>query len=266
MGGWAYNMNPKTSKAPAIIEIKGLKNHLGGQWVHSNVNLQIEKGEIFAIIGGSGSGKTTIIRSILMLQKPTSGLIRVFGKDIYSLGEDAANTLRKRWGMLFQHSALFSAFTVLENILFPMRELTTLNGRFMEQLAMLKLTLVGLPKEAAGKLPSELSGGMQRRAAAARAIAMDPELLFLDEPTSGLDPHSARQFDELIIFLRDTLNLTVVIISHDLESIKRCTDRVAFVGNGEIIDVQPIEQLMENPHPLIKDYFNKFAQTTKARQ
>lgn len=242
---------------PNIIEIKGLKNNLGGQWVHSDVNLTIKKGEILAIIGGSGSGKTTILRSILMLQKPTAGIIRVFGENIGKYNEQEANALRRRWGMLFQHSALFSALTVLENIMFPMSELASLDKQFMRELAMLKLSLVGLPKEAAAKLPSELSGGMQRRAAAARAIAMDPELLFLDEPTTGLDPHSARQFDELIVFLRNALNLTVVIVSHDMESIKKCTDRVAFIGEGKILDVQPIHELMHNEHPLIADYFRK---------
>lgn len=240
-----------------IIEIKGLKNYLGGQWVHSNVNLTVNQGEILAIIGGSGSGKTTILRSILMLQKPTAGTIRVFGKNISTLNEQGANALRRRWGMLFQHSALFSALTVLENIMFPMGELTKLDKKFMRELAMLKLSLVGLPKEAAGKFPAQLSGGMQRRAAAARAIAMDPELLFLDEPTSGLDPLSARQFDELVVFLRDALNLTVVIISHDIESLTRCTDRVAFIGDGKVISVEPINNLMNNQNPLIVEYFSK---------
>lgn len=241
-----------------VIEIEGLKNYLGGQWVHSDVNLAVQKGEIFAIIGGSGSGKTTILRSILMLLKPTAGVIRVFGQALGSMDEQEANTLRQRWGMLFQHSALFSALSVLENIMFPMRELAHLDTQLMRELAMLKVLMVGLPKEAAGKIPSELSGGMQRRAAAARAIAMDPELLFLDEPTSGLDPLSAKQFDELILFLRDTLNLTIVVVSHDIESLKRTTDRVAFVGKGKILSIEPIEDLMQNKHPLIADYFSKF--------
>ena len=241
-----------------VIEISGLKNYLGGQWVHSNVNLNVEKGEILAIIGGSGSGKTTVIRSVLMLQKPTAGTIRIFGEDIATLSDEAANKLKRRWGMLFQHSALFSAMTVLQNIMFPMKELTTLDKDFIQELALLKLSLVGLPKEAANKFPSQLSGGMQRRAAAARAIALDPELLFLDEPTSGLDPLSARQFDNLIVFLRNALNLTVVIVSHDIESLKRCTDRVAFIGGGEIISVQPINELMKNKHPMIADYFSHY--------
>lgn len=241
-----------------IIEIKGLKNYLGGQWVHSDVNLTVNQGEIVAIIGGSGSGKTTILRSVLMLQKPTAGDIHVFGEDISTLDDHAANNMRRRWGMLFQHSALFSGMTVLENIMFPMKELTSLNKEFMKKLAMLKLSLVGLPKESASKYPAQLSGGMQRRAAAARAIAMDPELLFLDEPTSGLDPLGARKFDDLVLFLRDALNLTIVIVSHDMESLKRCTDRVAFVGEGKILSIEPINKLMKNKHPLIADYFREF--------
>lgn len=238
-----------------VIEIKGMKNFLGGQWVHSDINLTVEKGEILAIIGGSGSGKTTIIRSVLMLLKPTAGMIKVFGQDISHLDTHQAFLLRRRWGMLFQHSALFSSMTVLENIMFPMREFTHLPTQFMQELALLKLALVGLPKEAAGKLPSELSGGMQRRAAAARAIAMDPELLFLDEPTTGLDPRSARLFDDLVVFLRDSLNLTVVMVSHDIESLKRTTDRVAFVGEGKILSVEPINELMKNKNKMIADYF-----------
>ncbi|QMT60812.1 ABC transporter ATP-binding protein [Legionella sp. PC997] len=241
----------------SIIEIKGLKNCLGGQWVHSDVNLTVEKGEILAIIGGSGSGKTTILRSLLMLLKPTAGTIKIFGQDISHLDMEQSFLLRRRWGMLFQHSALFSSMNVIENVMFPMREFTSLDPQFMYELALLKIALVGLPKEAAGKLPSELSGGMQRRAAAARAIAMDPELLFLDEPTTGLDPLSARLFDELIIFLRDSLKLTIVMVSHDIESLKRTTDRVAFIGDGKILSVEPIKDLMKNKNKIIAGYFSK---------
>ncbi len=239
-----------------VIEIKGMKNFLGGQWVHSDVNLTVEKGEILAIIGGSGSGKTTILRSLLMLLKPTSGLVKIFGQDISQLDAHQSFLLRRRWGMLFQHSALFSSMNVLENIMFPMHEFTNLSPDFMRELALLKLALVGLPKEAAGKLPSELSGGMQRRAAAARAIAMDPELLFLDEPTTGLDPHSARLFDDLVVFLRNSLNLTIVMVSHDIESLKRTTDRVAYIGDGKILSVEPINDLMKNKNKMIVDYFS----------
>ena len=240
-----------------VIEIKGLKNFLGGQWVHTDVNLTVEKGEILAIIGGSGSGKTTILRSLLMLLKPTEGSIKVFGQDIRSLDAHQSFMLRRRWGMLFQHSALFSSMNVLENVMFPMQEFTNLEPAFMQELAMLKIALVGLPNEAAGKLPSELSGGMQRRAAAARAIAMDPELLFLDEPTTGLDPRSARLFDELVVFLRNALNLTIVMVSHDIESLKRTTDRVAFIGEGKVLSVEPIKELMKNKNPMIVEYFSK---------
>lgn len=241
-----------------VIEIRGVSNYLGNQWVHTDVNLTVQKGEILAIIGGSGCGKTTILRNLLMLLKPTAGTIEVFGEAIYRLDATQAIALRRRWGMLFQHSALFSAMNVLENVMFPMQEFTTLDPEFMQELALLKIAMVGLPIDSAGKFPSELSGGMQRRAAAARAIAMDPELLFLDEPTTGLDPRSARLFDELIIFLRNALNLTIVMVSHDVESLKRTTDRVAFVGEGRIIAVEPIAELMKNKNPLIVDYFSKF--------
>lgn len=243
--------------AEPVIEIKGLKNYLGGQWVHKDVNLTVYQGEIFAIIGGSGSGKTTILRSLLMLMQPTEGELKIFGQNLKNITGRQADAIRKRWGMLFQHSALFSALTVLENIMFPMHELTDLQKEFMEELALLKISLVGLPRESASKYPAELSGGMQRRAAAARAIAMDPELLFLDEPTTGLDPKGARQFDDLILYLRDTLNLTVVMVSHDVESLRRTTDRIAFVGEGKILAIEPYEELIKNPHPQIAEYFSK---------
>lgn len=240
-----------------VIEISNLNNRFGNQWVHQDLNLNIKKGEILAIIGGSGSGKTTLIRSLLMLQRPTSGSIKVFGQNIQNISHAAAQKIRSRWGMLFQHSALFSAMTVAENIMFPMQELTHLNPKQMRDLADLKLALVGLPQYAGDLYPSELSGGMQRRAAAARAIAMDPELLFLDEPTTGLDPISARQFDELIVLLRNSLNLSIVIISHDVNSLERCTDRVAFIGEGKVLALEPIEDLKKNPNPMIQDYFSK---------
>lgn len=241
-----------------VIHIQGMKNYLGGQWVHREINLTVKQGEILAIIGGSGSGKTTLLRSILMLLEPTAGSIKVFGEEIYTLDAEAAFLLRRRWGVLFQHSALFSSLTVLENVMFPMQQFTTLDPEFMRELALLKIALVGLPSSAAGKFPTELSGGMQKRAAAARAIAMDPELLLLDEPSTGLDPRSARLFDEMVVFLRDALNLTVVMTSHDVESLKRTTDRVAFVGDGKILSVEPINELMNNKNPLIAEYFSTF--------
>ncbi len=240
-----------------IIKITGLQNYLGKQWVHKDLNLTVNRGEIVAIIGGSGSGKTTIFQSMLMLIKPTHGTIEILNQNIQELSTAAMNLLRRRWGVLFQHSALFSTLTVIENILFPMREFTSFTCDFLYKLAMLKINLVGLTANDANKFPIELSGGMQRRVATARAIAMDPELLFLDEPTTGLDPKSARQFDDLILFLRHALKLTVVMISHDLESLKKITDRVAFVGEGKILAIAPLEELMQDKHPLIMEYFNK---------
>lgn len=245
-------------ESDSIINIQNLQNCFSGQWVHKDVNLDIRQGEIVAIIGGSGSGKTTIIRSILMLLTPTAGKIRVFGQDISTLNDVEKTALRRRWGMLFQHSALFSSMTVLENIMFPMQEFTELSLEFMEALALLKIAMVGLSPEAAYKYPSELSGGMQRRAAAARAIAMDPELLFLDEPTTGLDPRSARLFDELVLFLRKSLQLTIVMISHDMESLKKASDRVIFIGEGKVLAAEPYEKIIKNPHPCIAEYFSKF--------
>jgi len=248
---WTYKMSEN------VIEITNLDNKFWKQWVHKDLNLSVKKGEILAIIGGSGSGKTTLLRSVLMLQKPTAGTIRVFGQNIHNISHDAAQNIRSSWGMLFQHSALFSALTVAENIMFPMQELTNGTSKQMMDLAKLKIALVGLPPHAANLYPSELSGGMQRRAAAARAISMDPELLLLDEPTTGLDPISARQFDELIVLLRNSLNLSIVIISHDISSLERCTDRVAFIGEGKVLAIEPIKQLKKNPNPLIQDYFSK---------
>jgi len=239
-----------------IIEIRNLDNKFGKQWIHHKLQLDIPKGEILAIIGGSGSGKTTLLRSMLMLQEPLAGEIKIFGENLKNITHAKAQKIRSRWGVLFQHSALFSAFTVLENIMFPMQELTNLTKQQQQDLALLKISLVGLPNHAANMYPYELSGGMQRRAAAARALAMDPELLFLDEPTTGLDPISARQFDELIVLLKNSLNLTIVIISHDIASLERCTDRVAFIGEGKVLALEPIEQLKLNQHPLIAQYFS----------
>lgn len=242
-------------KHEIIIEVKDLKNQLGGQWVHKGIDLDIYRKEIIAIVGGSGSGKTTFLRSILTLLKPTSGVINVFGTDIVSASTQQLAKVRKRWGVLFQRSALFSSMNVLENILFPMREFFPhLPEEFMKQMGLLKINWVGLPLSAAYKFPSELSGGMQKRAAAARAISLDPELLFLDEPTSGLDPVSSREFDQLILNLRDMLGLTVVVVTHDPESLK-VTDRVAFLAEGKLVDCAHVDELKKNPHPAVQEYF-----------
>jgi phospholipid/cholesterol/gamma-HCH transport system ATP-binding protein len=238
-----------------IIQVKNLKNKLGGTWVHNGIDLDIQKKEIIGIVGGSGSGKTTFLRSLLMLQKPTSGSIKIFDIDILTAKNKDLDPIRRRWGVLFQQSALFSSMTVLENVIFPVREfIPDLPESFMQQVGLLKIRLVGLPISAAYKFPAELSGGMQKRAAAARAIVLDPELLFLDEPTSGLDPVSSRGIDKLILDLRDMLGLTIVVVTHDPESLK-VTDRVAFLGNGKLIDFAPLDELKRNQDSTIQAYF-----------
>lgn len=246
----------KSDLREIIIEISHLKNFLGGLWVHEDVNLSVNQGEIVAILGGSGSGKTTILRSILMLLKPTEGSIKIFGHKLSECTAKQAYYIRRRWGVLFQQSALFSSLTVLENVMFPLNEFTKLSLETKRELALLKISMSGLPASAAKKFPAELSGGMQKRAALARALIMDPELLFLDEPTSGLDPRSARDFEELILHLRDWLNLTVVMVSHDLDLLKRTTDKVIFLGEGKVLAETTLEELIKMQHPLIMDYFS----------
>lgn len=238
-----------------IIEVRGLCNFLGGNWVHKNLDLTIKKGELYAIVGGSGSGKTTLLRSLLMLQKPTSGTIKIFGIDVVNASVKDAQHVRHRWGMLFQHGALFSSLTVLENVLFPLKEFTKLSPGLLTEIAMMKIALTGLQEDAAHKLPGELSGGMLKRAALSRALALDPELLFLDEPTSGLDPQGADEFDELIIALKEALNLTIVMVSHDLDSLWGVTNQVAFIGEGRVLAEQTMAELVMNPNPIIKNYF-----------
>jgi phospholipid/cholesterol/gamma-HCH transport system ATP-binding protein len=239
-----------------IIEVNQLRCDLGGTKILDNVTFDVEKGEIFAIVGGSGSGKTTILRNLIMLIKPTSGEIKIFGNNIWASSSEVASQLRQRFGVMFQHSALFSSLTVLENVMFPLREFTSLSLKDCRALAYLKIAFVGLPGSSAHKLPGELSGGMQKRAALARAIVLDPELLFLDEHTSGLDPQGAEELDALISSLRDALDLTIVMVTHDLDSLWAIADKVAFIGEGTIIASQPMQQLIKNSHPIIQTYFS----------
>jgi len=240
----------------SIIEVKHVKIQLGGEWVHKDINLSIKQGEIFAIVGGSGSGKTTLLREILMLQKPKSGTVRVFDLELTNATPAMLLNVQKRWGVLFQQNALFSALTVLENTSFPLYEHTTLDDQSVRELALFKIVLAGLPLDSANKYPSELSGGMQKRAGLARAIVLDPEILFLDEPTAGLDPVSAAGFDHLVLTLKKTMGLTIVIVTHDLDTLWRVTDRVAFLGEGKVLSVEPIAALVKNSHPLIQKFFS----------
>lgn len=240
----------------AIIEVSHLTNELNNQRIHDDVNLTIMPKEIVAIVGGSGSGKTVLLRTILMLIKPVAGNIRVFGQNVFECDEQTMEKIRHRWGVLFQHSALFSGLTVLENVMFPLQALSKLSPKLQQEIALFKIFLVGLDSSALQKYPAELSGGMQKRVALARALVLDPELLFLDEPTSGLDPHSAGALDELILKLRETLQLTVVMITHDMDSLWRVADQVAFLGEKKILAMAHMTELVKNPHPLIQAYFS----------
>lgn len=239
-----------------IVEVKNLKSYLGHAWVHKDLNLSIKRGEIFAIIGGSGSGKTVLLREILQLQKPHSGSIKVFNKELTTASPTTLLDIQRRWGVLFQQNALFSSLTLLENTSFPLKEHTGLDEETIPKLAALKILLAGLPLSAVNKYPAELSGGMQKRAALARAIVLDPELLFLDEPTAGLDPANVIAFDKLILNLQSTMGLTIVIVTHDVDSLRRIANRVAFLGEGKVLCIGTVDELMQNPHPLIQEFFN----------
>lgn len=238
-----------------VIKLDNVKISIAGQWIHKGINLQVRRGEIVAIVGGSGSGKSTILREILLLLTPTSGSIEVFGKDISKLSPPDTQALQRRWGVLFQQSALFTSLTILENIAFPLHEHTQLDKITIQELALLKLLAVGLPIESAIKYPAELSGGMLKRAALARAIILDPELLLLDEPTSGLDPQGAEAFDELLLNLRTVLGLTILMVTHDLDTLWQITDKVAFLYQGRIVEFLPIKQLIESTQAAIHAYF-----------
>ena len=241
--------------ADTVIAVRGLRTQFGATVIHENLDLAIRRGEVVALVGGSGSGKTTLLRAIIMLLKPAAGSIQLFGQEIVGISEGAAFRLRRRFGMLFQQGALFSSLTVRENVAVPLREHTRLSARQIAEIADLKIALAGLPADAAVKLPRELSGGMLKRAALARALALDPALLFLDEPTAGLDPVSAGAFDDLVVQLKESLGLTVVMVTHDLDSLWQATDRVAFLGEQRVIGYAPMRELIESTHPLIQAYF-----------
>jgi phospholipid/cholesterol/gamma-HCH transport system ATP-binding protein len=238
----------------AVVEVTGLSNYFGRQVVHKNLDLCIEEGEVFGIVGGSGSGKSVLLRSILGLQKPRAGTVKLYGRDITRMSAAELRRVKAGYGVTFQEGALFSALTVLQNIQLPMVEHLQLPTRMLDELAMLKLKLVGLRPDAAHKFPSQLSGGMVKRVALARALALDPKLLFLDEPTSGLDPISAQAFDELVQYLRRELALTVVMITHDLDTLYGICTRVGVLVNGRMIS-DTLANIARNPQPWIHAYF-----------
>ncbi len=238
-----------------VLEIEGLETRFGPQVVHQGLDLRIDAGQVVAIVGGSGAGKTTLLREMIMLQKPAAGTIRLFGEEVVNAPLEREQRLRRRFGVLFQQGALFSALTVKENVMVPLAEHTDISRHLMGELAELKIALAGLPPLAANKYPRELSGGMIKRAALARALALDPDLLFLDEPSAGLDPISAGALDDLILQLREALGLTVVMVTHDMDSLWRVTDKVAFIGEKRVLRLGPMRELVDDPHPLIQHYF-----------
>jgi len=245
-----------TSAKEIVISVRDLVVQFGEHRVMDGLDLDVFRGEVLGFVGGSGQGKSVLMRSILGLARRRAGVIRLFGQDRDALPPRQRRALEQRWGVLFQNGALFSGLTVRQNIQMPMRENRDLSTRFMDDLAMLKLELVGLPFDAADKLPSELSGGMVKRAALARALALDPELLFLDEPTSGLDPIGAADFDELIGTLQKTLGLTVFMVTHDLDSLYSICDRIAALAGGKVIGSGSIQQLLASDHPWLRAYFH----------
>jgi phospholipid/cholesterol/gamma-HCH transport system ATP-binding protein len=237
-----------------IIEAHGIVNRFGTQVVHDGLDLTVHAGEIFGIVGGSGSGKSVLLNTLLGLRRPQAGEVRIRGTDITQLDDAALRSLKTLYGVTFQAGALFSALTVIQNVQLPMLEHLHLSPRALEELAMLKVRLVGLPPEAAYKYPSQLSGGMVKRAALARALALDPQLLLLDEPTSGLDPISAAAFDELLLGLQRELALTVVMITHDLDSIFRNCNRVGVIVDRKLV-AGDLDTIVHHPHPWIQAYF-----------
>jgi phospholipid/cholesterol/gamma-HCH transport system ATP-binding protein len=238
-----------------LLEVQGIVNRFGAQIVHNGIDMRVYEGEVFGIIGGSGAGKSVLLRTILGLRKPNAGTVRFLGRELGSMSAAEMHSLKASYGVTFQQGALFSSLSVSQNVQLPMLEHLQLTPRALEQLALLRVQLVGLPAEAASKYPSQLSGGMIKRAALARALALDPVLLFLDEPTSGLDPISAAAFDELVIYLRRELKLTVVMITHDLDTIFRICSRVGVIVDGRMISAT-LEAIVQNPHPWIQAYFH----------
>lgn len=238
-----------------IIRVRGLSNAFGEQVVHDNLDLDVYRGEILGVVGGSGTGKSVLMRSIIGLQRYQAGSVEIFGRQVTGLGEREEQEIRRHWGVLFQNGALFSALTVAENIEVPLREFYHLDDELMDEIAAYKIAMTGLPPEAGPKYPSELSGGMRKRAGLARALALDPALLFLDEPTAGLDPIGAAAFDELIKSLKETLGLTVFLITHDLDTLYAICDRVAVLADRKVLKVGTIPELLEFDHPWIQEYF-----------
>ncbi len=244
-----------TNRDDVVIEMRNVATKYGSHIVHAGLDLDVRRAEIFALVGGSGSGKSTLLREMILLQRPDAGAIRVLGADILSLNEERTNALLKRIGVMFQHGGLFGSLNVSENIGLPLREHTSLDDALIDKIAAWKLALSGLRPETGAQYPAELSCGMMKRASLARALALDPELLFLDEPTAGLDPASAAGVDELVIKLRDLYGLTIIMITHDLDLLWRVADRVAVLGDGKVQGIGSMDELSCIDLPLVRQFF-----------
>nr|WP_237711177.1 ATP-binding cassette domain-containing protein [Oceanimonas sp. GK1] len=240
----------------AMIRVRGLRNCFGSQVVHDRLDLDVNEGEILGLVGGSGSGKSVLLRSIIGLHRPDAGEVRLWQQDLLTLPAAQRSRLERRMGVLFQSGALFSSLTVLENIALPLVEHAGLSRERAGELADIKLALAGLPALAGRRYPANLSGGMVKRAALARALALDPQILFLDEPTAGLDPVSAAAFDRLLLTLRDALGLTVVLVTHDLDTLYACCDRVAVLGQKRVQAAGTLDEVAATEDPWIQDYFH----------
>jgi phospholipid/cholesterol/gamma-HCH transport system ATP-binding protein len=239
----------------AIISVRGLRTQFGTNVIHDDLDLDVRRGEVLGVVGGSGTGKSVLLRTIIGLNKARAGSIRVFGDDMTEMSDAEQRAMQQRWGVLFQDGALFSSLTVAQNVQVPLKEHTHLKKDVIDELACVKVDIVGLPPNAANKYPSELSGGMRKRAGLARSLALDPELVFLDEPTAGLDPIGAAAFDNLIRDLQQSLNLTVFMVTHDLDSLAAICDRIAVLIDKKIV-VDTMENLMKLNHPWIREYFH----------
>jgi phospholipid/cholesterol/gamma-HCH transport system ATP-binding protein len=238
-----------------VIRVHGLINRLGGRVLHDHLDLDVARGEVLGVVGGSGTGKSVLLRTIIGLNWPAAGTIEVLGEPVTEADEASRRRLQARWGVLFQDGALFSSLTVAQNIEVPLREHTGLSAALMDEIAAVKLTMVGLPADTATKYPAQLSGGMRKRAGLARALALDPEVLFLDEPTAGLDPISAAQFDELVVSLQRSLNLTIFMVTHDIDTLRATADRIAVLVDKRL-KIGTIAELLRDPDPWIHEYFS----------
>jgi len=239
-----------------IISVRNLQNRFGTHVVHEDLDLDVRRGEIIGVVGGSGAGKSVLLRSIVGLQKPTAGSVNVLGVDVRTADDDTRAALEARWGVMFQDGALFSSLTVRENVEVPMRAIKGLDLGIRAQVADLKISMVGLPYNAGDKYPSELSGGMRKRAGLARALALDPEIVFLDEPTAGLDPIGASAFDALIVELSRSLGLTVFLVTHDLDTLHATCDRVAVLAERKVLATGTMQEMLDVSHPWVHEYFH----------